>query len=39
VPGTEAQSEPPFLIAQLAVLALFIVLGVLAVKRFTRRPE
>jgi len=28
------QSEPPFLIAQLAVLALFIVLTVLSVKRF-----
>jgi hypothetical protein len=28
------QSEPPFVIAQLIVLALFIVLGVLAVKRF-----
>lgn len=28
------QKEPPFLIAQLAVMALFIVLGILAVKRF-----
>ena len=28
------QSEPPFAIAQLAVLALFIVLGVFATKRF-----
>ena len=28
------QKEPPFLIAQLAVMALFIVLGVLAVKKF-----
>jgi hypothetical protein len=28
------QKEPPFLIAQLAVLAVFIVLGVLSVKRF-----
>ncbi len=28
------QKEPPFLVAQLAVVALFIVLGVLAVKRF-----
>jgi hypothetical protein len=28
------QKEPPFLIAQLAVLAVFIVLGILAVKSF-----
>jgi hypothetical protein len=28
------QAEPPFLIAQLAVLAIFVVLGLLAVKRF-----
>jgi len=28
------QSEPPFLIAQLATLALFLVLGFLAVRRF-----
>src|SRR5580704_10566687 len=28
------QSEPPFLIAQLVVVAIFIVLGVVAVKRF-----
>jgi|SRR5581483_5548910 len=28
------QSEPPFLIAQLALLALFIVFGLLAVRRF-----
>lgn len=28
------QSEPPFLIAQLLVLALFVILGVRAVKRF-----
>ncbi|MBX9944305.1 MAG: hypothetical protein K2Y40_09525 [Reyranella sp.] len=28
------QSEPPFLIAQLTVLALFILLGALAVRRF-----
>jgi uncharacterized membrane protein SirB2 len=28
------QKEPPFLIAQLAVMALFIVLGILAVKKF-----
>jgi hypothetical protein len=31
------QSEPPFLIAQLAVLAIFIVLGILAARRF--HPE
>lgn len=28
------QSEPPFLVAQLVVLALFVVLGISAVKRF-----
>jgi hypothetical protein len=28
------QKEPPFLVAQLAVLAIFIVLSILAVKRF-----
>jgi uncharacterized membrane protein SirB2 len=28
------QSEPPFLIAQLVVMALFIVLGIFAVNRF-----
>jgi hypothetical protein len=28
------QSEPPFLITQLVVMALFIVLGIVAVKRF-----
>jgi uncharacterized membrane protein SirB2 len=28
------QSEPPFLVAQVLVLALFVVLGFLAVKRF-----
>jgi hypothetical protein len=28
------QKEPPFLVAQLAVLAIFIVLGILSVKRF-----
>jgi len=28
------QKEPPFLVAQLAVMAIFIVLGILAVKRF-----
>jgi hypothetical protein len=28
------QSEPPFLIAQLAVLAIFVVLGFLAIRKF-----
>ena len=28
------QSEPPFLVAQILVLAIFVVLGFLAVKRF-----
>jgi hypothetical protein len=32
------QSEPPFLIAQGAVLILFIVLGFLAVRKFHPRP-
>jgi uncharacterized membrane protein SirB2 len=32
------QKEAPFLVAQLAVLALFIVLTVLAVKRFRNEP-
>jgi hypothetical protein len=32
------QKEPPFLVAQLAVLALFIVLTALAVKRFRSEP-
>jgi len=31
------QSEPPFAIAQLAVLALFVGLGILAAKRFRER--
>ena len=33
-PLAPTQSEPPFLVAQLAVMAIFIVLGVLAVRRF-----
>jgi hypothetical protein len=33
-PLAPTQSEPPFLIAQIAVLALFVVLGFLALKRF-----
>jgi hypothetical protein len=28
------QKEPPFLMAQLAVMAIFVVLGILAVKKF-----
>jgi hypothetical protein len=32
------QSEPPFAIAQLALLALFVYLGILAVKRFRSQP-
>lgn len=33
------QSEPPFLVAQLVVLALFIVLTILAVKKFRPDPS
>ena len=33
-PLAPTQSEPPFLVAQLVVMAVFIVLGVLAVRRF-----
>jgi hypothetical protein len=36
-PLAPTQSEPPFLVAQLAVLAIFIILGFMAVKRF--HPE
>jgi hypothetical protein len=36
-PLAPTQSEPPFLIAQLAVLVLFIVLGAVAVRKF--RPS
>ena len=32
------QSEPPFLVAQLVVLALFVVLTIFAVKRFRIQP-
>ena len=42
VPGLKAiaptQSEPPFLISQLAVLVLFVVLAILATIRFTPPP-
>ncbi|WP_165253184.1 hypothetical protein [Paludisphaera soli] len=33
------QSEPPFLVAQLATLAAFLVLGALAVRRFPAQPS
>ena len=33
-PFAPTQSEPPFLVAQLVVLAMFLVLGFLAVRRF-----
>ena len=33
-PLAPTQSEPPFLIAQLVVLGLFVVLGIVAAKRF-----
>ena len=32
------QSEPPFLVTQLVVLALFVVLGIFAVNRFRDQP-
>ena len=38
-PLAPTQSEPPFLIAQLVVLAIFIALGVLAAKRFHPEPK
>jgi uncharacterized membrane protein SirB2 len=33
------QSEPPFLVTQIVVLLLFIVLGVMAVRRFRPTPS
>jgi hypothetical protein len=33
-PLAPTQSEPPFLIAQIVVLAIFVVLGFLSLKRF-----
>jgi hypothetical protein len=33
-PLAPTQSEPPFLVAQIAVMAIFIVLGILAVRKF-----
>jgi hypothetical protein len=42
IPGLKAmapkQSEPPFLIAQLVVLALFVALAIVATKRFAHAP-
>ena len=32
------QKEPPFLVAQLAVMAIFVVIGILAVKKFRVAP-
>jgi hypothetical protein len=32
------QSEPPFLVAQIAVLAIFVILGAVAVARFHPKP-
>ena len=32
------QKEPPFLVAQLIVMAIFVVIGILAVKRFRIEP-
>ncbi len=36
-PLAPTQSEPPFLIAQLAVMAIFVVLGIAAIRSF--HPE
>lgn len=36
-PLAPTQSEPPFLLAQVVVMAIFVVLGVIAVRRF--RPD
>ena len=38
-PLAPTQSEPPFLIAQLAVMAVFVVLGIVAVSRFHPGPK
>ena len=32
------QSEPPFLVTQLVVMALFVVLGIVAAKKFRNQP-
>jgi hypothetical protein len=37
-PLAPTQSEPPFLVAQTAVLVIFVVLGALAVTRFHPKP-
>ena len=36
-PLAPTQSEPPFFIAQIAVMAIFIVLGILAMRKFHPR--
>jgi hypothetical protein len=36
-PLAPTQSEPPFLIAQIVVLAIFVILGVVSLKRFRPR--
>jgi uncharacterized membrane protein SirB2 len=33
-PLAPTQSEPPFLVAQIVVLVIFIVLGIIAVRKF-----
>ena len=38
-PFAPTQSEPPFLVAQLVVLAIFLVLGFLGVRRFHPEPR
>ena len=38
-PLAPTQSEPPFLVAQIAVLAIFLALGILAVIRFHPEPD
>jgi hypothetical protein len=38
-PLAPTQSEPPFLVAQLVVMAVFVVLGIVAVKRFRPGPK
>jgi hypothetical protein len=38
-PLAPTQSEPPFLVAQLVMMAIFIILGLAAVKRFHPGPK
>jgi hypothetical protein len=38
-PLAPTQSEPPFLVAQLVVMAVFVVLGIVAVRRFHPGPK